>query len=172
MCDTSMQVHSSRVISVAPERTLRCLGFAFPLALACLAVACASATTDVSAPGVAESSAGASDGSAGNGHDIASRTTWCDVAIVLAAKCQRCHGAPPEHGAPFSLVTYEDTQRLSKTGQPRFAAIETVVTDDYMPPSFITLDPTVERLTDTEKQQLLDWCHAGAPGPGEACEAP
>jgi len=155
-------------MSVAPQRALRCLTFA----LACLVVTCASATTDVSAPGVAESSAGASDGSAGNAHDVASRTTWCDVAPVLVAKCQRCHGAPPEHGAPFSLVTYEDTQRVSKAGQSHFVTIETVVTDDYMPPSFITLDPAIERLTEAEKLRLLDWCRAGAPGPAEACEAP
>ncbi len=167
MCDSSMPVHSSGVLSVAGRRALRC----FTLLLVCLAQACASATTDVSAPGEAESSAGASDRSAGNGHDVGSRTTWCDVAPVLAAKCQRCHGAPPEHGAPFSLVTYEDTQRVSKTGQTRFAAIEKAVSADYMPPSFITLDPAVERLNDAEKHIVLDWCRAGAPGPADACEA-
>ncbi len=162
-----MPVHSSGVSSVALRAALRRLVFA----LAALALACANAVTDVSAPGVVESSAGASDGSAGNGHDVASRTTWCDVAPVLAAKCQRCHGAPPEHGAPFPLVTYEDTQRLSKTGQARFAAIEKAVSADYMPPSFITLEPSVERLSDAEKHIVVDWCRADAPGPAGACEA-
>jgi hypothetical protein len=168
MCNTSMQVHSSGVSSVARHGALRFFAFA----LACLALACTTATTDVSAPGVAESSAGASDGSAGNGHDVGPRTTWCDVAPLLAAKCQRCHGAPPENGAPFSLATYEDTQRVSKAGKARFTAIEAAIANDYMPPSFIALDPPVERLSDSEKEILLDWCHAGAPGPADECDAP
>ena len=32
----------------------------------------------------------------------------CDVAALLASSCLRCHGMRPSHGAPMSLVTYED----------------------------------------------------------------
>ena len=32
----------------------------------------------------------------------------CDVAALLAGSCLRCHGVRPSHGAPMSLVTYDD----------------------------------------------------------------
>lgn len=32
----------------------------------------------------------------------------CDVSMLLATSCLRCHGARPTKGAPMSLVTYDD----------------------------------------------------------------
>jgi hypothetical protein len=33
----------------------------------------------------------------------------CDVGAVLAAKCQVCHTVPRKNGAPFPLLSYEQT---------------------------------------------------------------
>ena len=88
---------------------------------------------------------------------------WCAARHVLEAKCQRCHGAAPEHGAPFSLTSYDDTQVLSARGKARFVAILGAVSADFMPPTFIELEPPVEPLTEQERAVLLRWCSLGAP---------
>jgi uncharacterized membrane protein len=101
-------------------------------------------------------------------------TTWCAARAVLEAKCQRCHGAEPEHGAPFALVSYDDTQVLNAKGNPRYAQISAAVSSDFMPPSFLKLEPEVEPLSEEERATLLDWCEQGAPGPAldESCDGP
>jgi hypothetical protein len=96
---------------------------------------------------------------------------WCAARAVLEAKCQRCHGSPPEHGAPFSLVTYEDTQVVNRRGEARFTAIAAVVADGFMPPSFITLEPAVAPLSAHEQELVLGWCRAGGlPTDEAACQ--
>jgi hypothetical protein len=35
----------------------------------------------------------------------------CDVFTVIEAQCLYCHKSPPAGGAPFPLLTYEDTQQ-------------------------------------------------------------
>jgi hypothetical protein len=96
---------------------------------------------------------------------------WCAARGVLEAKCQRCHAAPPEHGAPFPLVTYEDTQVANRRGEARFMAIAAVVADGFMPPTFITLEPAVAPLSAHEQELLLGWCMAGGlPTDEEACQ--
>jgi uncharacterized membrane protein len=96
---------------------------------------------------------------------------WCAVRLVLEAKCQRCHSAPPVHGAPFPLVAYEDTQVTNRRGEARFMAIAAVVADGFMPPAFITLDPAVEPLSADEQELLLGWCSAGGlPADEAACQ--
>lgn len=35
----------------------------------------------------------------------------CDVFSVLNNNCQGCHSNPPQNGAPFPLVSYDDTQK-------------------------------------------------------------
>jgi uncharacterized membrane protein len=102
-------------------------------------------------------------------------SAWCQARSVLTQKCQRCHGETPEHGAPFSLVTYEDTQLVNAKGTPRYERIATAVSSDFMPPSFLELTPSVEPLTELERAALLDWCDGGAPGPMAAdppCDMP
>jgi uncharacterized membrane protein len=97
--------------------------------------------------------------------------TWCQVRSVLADKCHRCHTAPPEHGAPFSLLTYEDTQVVDRRGTRRFERLHDAVESEYMPPTFLKLDPPVEALTDNERQLLLDWSAAnGEPTGGTSCD--
>lgn len=112
-------------------------------------------------------------GSGGGGGDTApeAEPDWCAARRVLEAKCQRCHGAAPEHGAPFSLTSYDDTQVLGARDKPRFVAIESAVTSDFMPPTFIELEPPVEPLSAPERAVLLRWCSLGAPpAPTGDCE--
>ncbi len=121
-------------------------------------------TTDMPPPGTAGDTA-AAGGAASPSSD------WCAVQRVLAAKCQRCHSLPPEHGAPFALVTYEDTQILNRRGEPRFVTIESVISDGFMPPNFIELDPAVEPLSEPERELVVGWCRSGGlPAADDACE--
>jgi hypothetical protein len=85
----------------------------------------------------------------------------CAVDDVLAAKCRRCHTRPTRHTAPFALLTWEDTQQLLRD-RPRFLVMEGAVRSGYMPYN-IAANPPVERLSDAEKQIILDWVAAGAP---------
>lgn len=39
----------------------------------------------------------------------------CNVATVVGANCQKCHGATPVGGAPMSLMTYADFQKPAVT---------------------------------------------------------
>jgi len=84
----------------------------------------------------------------------------CDVDDVLAAKCRRCHSTPTRHNAPFSLLTWEDTQPLFRD-RPRFQVMASAVKSGFMPYSVRT-NPPVERLSDAEKQVIVDWAEAGA----------
>jgi hypothetical protein len=92
-----------------------------------------------------------------------------DVAAAIRAKCQRCHAQPPKNGAPFPLLTWEDThapygQRL--VYQAMLPAIEKGI----MPFTELKLDPPVEPLTGDEKALLLDWLGGGAlPAEGAVC---
>jgi uncharacterized membrane protein len=100
----------------------------------------------------------------------ASEPTWCQVHTVLEDKCQRCHTDPPENGAPFSLLTYEDTQVTDGRGRPRFERMRDAVESEYMPATFVKLEPPVEPLTDNERAVLLDWVSAGGePTGGTRC---
>jgi hypothetical protein len=94
------------------------------------------------------------------------------VRTVLAAKCQGCHTQPPLHGAPFPLVTYDDTQVLNVTiDERRWELMEIVVGEDFMPPNDPRLNPPPEKLTADEKSQLMTWFAEGAKAVGgTACD--
>jgi uncharacterized membrane protein len=85
----------------------------------------------------------------------------CEVEDVIQAKCQRCHQQPPENGAPFPLLTWEDTQKMYGV-QLVYEAMLPAVETDFMPYTQIPLDPPVEPLTPQEKALLLDWLADGA----------
>jgi uncharacterized membrane protein len=108
-------------------------------------------------------------GGAGEGSSV--EPTWCDVARVLEQKCQRCHQDPPTNGAPFALLTYEDTQVLERGGTPRYERVHDAVESEFMPATWLKLEPPVAPLTDAEREILLDWAAAGglATG-GTRCE--
>jgi hypothetical protein len=95
---------------------------------------------------------------------------WCAAQPILALKCARCHGEPPEHGAPFSLTTYEDVQRLDSRGRPRYERMQSAIESNLMPATFLELEPPVEPLTDEERDALLGWLSdAAAPGDDADC---
>jgi uncharacterized membrane protein len=131
-------------------------------------LACAATPDAPSSPSV--------DASAGAPPEVSSTlvSSWCAARQVLEQRCQRCHGEETQHGAPFALVSYQDTQVVNAKGKPRYELIAAAVSSDFMPPSFLTLTPPVEPLTELERAAVLDWCDRGAPGPSDAdasCEA-
>ena len=87
----------------------------------------------------------------------------CAPDRVLQNVCQHCHSSPPKNGAPFSLVTYDDTQR-EMDGHPLWFFMEKYVTARIMPL------PPVE-ISDGDRAVLLAWLRAGAPAraPGDSC---
>lgn len=70
---------------------------------------------------------------------VAARGVPCDVAKIFATACTSCHGARPTHGAPSSLVTYEDLTAKSDSDPGRTAAEVSLermkATRSVMPPA-------------------------------------
>ncbi len=89
--------------------------------------------------------------------------TWCEVRVVLGAKCQRCHIGEGLHGAPFPLATFEDTQVfMPPLDKPRWELMENMVEQDLMPPDDPRLDPPPAKLSADEKAVLMTWFAEGA----------
>lgn len=133
---------------------------------------CANSTQDTE-PQHDEPNAMAAAGRAPDDSSNATEPTWCEAREVLERNCQRCHGAKPSNGAPFALVTYEDTQASNKKGKARFETIAQVVASELMPPTYLELEPPVAALGDTDRRLLLAWCEQGAPGDSsDDCAAP
>jgi hypothetical protein len=88
----------------------------------------------------------------------------CDVFAVLQNNCNSCHQSPPVNGAPFSLLTYEDTRELLfMSTKPRWQRMGEVVESSFMPLGATIADP--------DKQLLLDWVSSCAlPADGMGCE--
>jgi hypothetical protein len=86
----------------------------------------------------------------------------CAVRVVLQSNCQRCHQDPELNGAPFPLLTWDDT-RVEFGAVLVYQAMLEAVDDDFMPPTWLDVNPPVQPLTTVEKQTLLDWLEAGAP---------
>lgn len=97
---------------------------------------------------------------------------FCQANIVLSTVCQRCHANPPMNGAPFPLVTYEDTQQVFDmvSGKLRWERMQEVVAVDLMPLMGI---PNVEvsPLTCEEKSTLMGWLgQCAQPEGGTTCD--
>jgi hypothetical protein len=89
--------------------------------------------------------------------------SWCEVRVVLGAKCQRCHIGEGLHGAPFPLVSYDDTQvYMASLEKRRWELMENMVDQDLMPPEDPRLDPPPAKLTAGEKSVLMTWFAEGA----------
>jgi len=104
---------------------------------------------------VAQSCEGAADGG----------VSWCDALAVIQQKCQPCHSNPTKNDAPFSLVTFEDTQRCfnNRLVHDRMeVAVETGAMPFVELNELRNLDPPVEDLTPDEKPLLLTWLGEGA----------
>lgn len=101
--------------------------------------------------------------------EAAGALTYCDVAPILASKCQRCHQNPTAHGAPFPLLAYDDTQQPAPVstdpGRKRSADMLDAVETDAMPYMRLTLSPPVSPLTCEEKTTLLGWLRKGSSPP-------
>jgi hypothetical protein len=96
---------------------------------------------------------------------------FCQAEIVLRTVCQRCHQDPPLNDAPFSLVTYEDTQEPFNADKLRWQRMKEVVESDFMPLRGLNLDPPVELLTCEEKSTLMGWFEqCTQPEGGTDCE--
>jgi hypothetical protein len=99
---------------------------------------------------------------------------FCQAEIVLRTVCQRCHADPPLNGAPFSLVTYEDTQEpFGSLGRYRWQRMKEAVESGFMPLRGLDLDPPIEPLTCEERSTLLGWLDQCAlPEGGTECDDP
>ena len=156
---------------------VRCLLLPALALVAVLAVACEATVEDKclggpcgpeTLPPPTTSSGTGSGGGGGGAACVAAPDTGelpCDVYAALQAKCASCHTDPPQEGAPFPLLTYEDAH-APYGNLKRWEVIGIAVKAGYMP-----LD-TAPALTPEEKQVLLDWV-AGCAQPaaaGEGCE--
>jgi len=95
---------------------------------------------------------------------------FCAAHVVLRDKCQRCHQDPTQNGAPFPLLSYADTQVVDRKGVPRFQKMRAAIESDYMPPTFLELEPAVEPLHESERVALLGWLSSEAPLDAPDCE--
>lgn len=110
-------------------------------------------------------------GSSAGGVPSSTEPAWCDVHVVLASKCQRCHREPPVSGAPFPLLVYEDTQVVDRRGVMRFERIAGAIESGTMPPWYLDLSPPVELLNSNEEMLLLEWvANGGKPVGGTKCD--
>lgn len=95
----------------------------------------------------------------------------CDVLGVLQVKCHGCHQSPPLNGAPFPLLTYDDSHVEYSAGKAIWrqmcCAIDKSCGDCVVKMPF----GMAPQLTGAELQTLLAWCDAGAPSaaPGTVC---
>lgn len=118
--------------------------------------------SNASAAGRASEAAGGGGG-ASDAAPAVTHPTWCDARAALERNCWRCHGEQPENGAPFSLVTYADTQVRNNKGKPRYESIAAAIAAELMPPSYLELDPPLTPLGADDRGLLLSWCEHGAP---------
>lgn len=79
----------------------------------------------------------------------------CAPRDVLVRVCQQCHTAPPQNGAPLSLVTYDDVTRTID-GRPVAEWMRRAIEADRMP-----LPPAT--LSAADRETLLAWLRDGAP---------
>src|SRR5690606_31299965 len=56
----------------------------------------------------------------------------CEVERVLKLKCRRCHTVRSRHGAPFALLSWQETRR-QRHGQPVYQLIGRSVENGSMP---------------------------------------
>jgi hypothetical protein len=95
---------------------------------------------------------------------------FCAARAVLRDKCQRCHQEPTLNGAPFPLLTYDDTQVVDRKGVPRSQRMKDAIESDYMPPLFLELEPAVEPLQESERTALLGWLSSDPPLDNPDCD--
>ena len=114
-----------------------------------------------------------SGGSGGGGGSAQMPDFPCDVGAIVRGVCARCHGPMPEgvHVGPMPLTTWEDTQR-EYFGKPVHVRMRDAIATNFMPLTAPPpLMPPVVRLSDDEKDLMLDWLDEGAkPAHGVVCD--
>jgi hypothetical protein len=145
-------------------RQSRC-GAAWVLAATSLFAAACGASGD-SLPG----GAGGGGSSRGGQGGASGAPLPCDVAATLSAKCQSCHAATPQFGAPMPLTTYADTQAPAASNPSlrvwQMMSTRVHSTTTPMPPN------GQPALASAELAALDAWFAAGAPaGGGASCGA-
>ncbi len=99
----------------------------------------------------------------------------CEILAIVQPKCQRCHQDPQLNGAPFSLLTFPDTQKLY-VNKVIYQRMHNAVDTDFMPfcaqSCANNYDPPVQKLTPEEKQTLLDWLVCPQPVDGDTVTCP
>jgi mono/diheme cytochrome c family protein len=91
----------------------------------------------------------------------------CDVAAILKAKCQSCHGSEPLFGAPMPLVEQADFfTEAPVAGQRVLDVVARRIHDETspMPPR------NAAQLTPEELATLDAWIASGAPAATEGCD--
>lgn len=108
----------------------------------------------------------------------------CEIIAVIGprtdgqlAKCQRCHNEPQVNGAPFSLLTWPDTQKLHPAvgGKPIWQKMYAAVDTKFMPLCAETgcgnfIGGPTEKLTDDERETLLSWLECPQPVDSPVCD--
>lgn len=84
-------------------------------------------------------------------------TLPCEVAALLAAKCQTCHSSPPK-GAPMPLVTHGDLTKPSAVDPSRTFAQRSL---ERMKSTVSPMPPSGASMADIAT--LEAWVNAGAP---------
>jgi hypothetical protein len=96
---------------------------------------------------------------------------FCQAEVVLSTVCQRCHTEPQLFGAPFPLITYEDTQQPFGPDKLRWQRMQEVVEVDLMPLRGTGIDPEVMPLECEPKATLMGWLNQCAqPVGGTECD--
>jgi hypothetical protein len=57
----------------------------------------------------------------------------CDVFAVIHQNCNPCHQMPPQHGAPFPLLVYADTQKVYSPTELVFQQMSVSIGPDGAP---------------------------------------
>ena len=127
------------------------------------ALACSKHEPELERVGGPELDASSDAMPARSGSGTSDEVAWCQALAVLEPVCQRCHQDPPLHGAPFPLLTYENTQGPYFGSDVKiWEVMQDVVASGYMPATFTDIEPPVEPLTCEQKTTLLGWLEQGA----------
>lgn len=132
-------------------------------------------TSSVSVSASSSSGSGGGDGGIVCGPVPATGDFPCDVFKVIHGTCNRCHQNPTLIGAPFPLLTYEDTQVPFDThGKLNYQRMREVIQPDgapHMPYKSTTI--VVPELTPAEFATLDAWLACPMPvAEGQGCECP
>jgi uncharacterized membrane protein len=95
--------------------------------------------------------------------EVTGTVAWCEVSAVLSAKCAACHVGQGQHGAPFPLLTFEDTQVVeAPRDKPIWELMQAMVEAGAMPPTESPLVGPSGELTEAERLALGVWFDEGA----------